>query len=423
MAVLTCDTFSEEREIWEELGPGNTAAGALFGFTNTARQEVDIPMQYIDVEFSLPETMMPVLSSEVFRISTFGQASTRILKTGRYVMKQVQPFPEYTKAKKPFTLPDSGVIAISGGNGAVALVIGDWLVRQAGAQGCKNIEIKFLSRSAKINDQNLPNWKKCQANAEKYGVKVSQEVNDASKPEQVYAFAEQHADSLIGYVHSAGVLADSMLFNLDWEKFEYVFQPKNRAALHLHFAFEKYGCPIKFYWMFSSTAVYGNMGQLNYSSSNAHMDAIARYRRAIGKNAMVIQWGAWGEVGMAANLDDNSKRRMAQSPMPPFANHQGLDGLENLLASGVAYGSCYGINPDILQYIGMQADTHAAKYQRNFYEHVAPPQPPTTLKMDDAYLIYRALQGPSQPRKETGLVYKYYVKPVVDPYDEYDEDE
>ncbi|CAE7459564.1 pks15/1 [Symbiodinium sp. CCMP2592] len=70
------------------------------------------------------------------------------------------------------------------------------------------------------------------------------------------------------------------------------------------------------------------MGQLNYSSSNAWLDALSRHRNALGKPCAAPQWGAWGEVGMAANLDDASQRRMAQSPMPPFTNAEGLFGLE-----------------------------------------------------------------------------------------------
>ena len=37
-----------------------------------------------------------------------------------------------------------------------------------------------------------------------------------------------------------------------------------------------------------------------YAASNAMLDGIARYRRAIGQPGTSIQWGAWGEAGMAA---------------------------------------------------------------------------------------------------------------------------
>merc|ERR1712232_354362 len=120
---------------------------------------------------------------------------------------------------------------------------------------------------------------------------------DVSDPEAVDEYVAKNATDLIGFIHSAGVLRDGMLFGITWNMFEEVWNPKHRAATRLHLAFEKYEPPLDFYWMFSSTAVYGNMGQLNYSASNAAMDGIARHRRAMGLPALTIQWGARGEVG------------------------------------------------------------------------------------------------------------------------------
>jgi hypothetical protein len=316
-------------------------------------------------------------------------------------------------------LPNDGVIAISGGNGAVALVIGTWLLKQVAAQGCTGIQIKFLSRSAKISDQNLPQWNEIEALAEKYGIKVAQEKNDVSNPDDVYSFVEKYQSELIGYVHSAGVLADGMLFNLKWDSFDTVWNPKSRAAHHLHLAFEKYDAPLKFFWMFSSVAVYGSMGQLNYSSSNSYMDALARHRRALGKPCLTIQWGAWGEVGMAANLDEASKKRMLNGPMPPFSNAQGIDGLECLIKTGIAYGSVYQVNPDFM--IGMvnaPALDANGMHSRNFYDSLAIPFPVQDLKPENAYSMYRSLCEHEPGRALTqhqGLVYKHYVKPNLDP--------
>merc|ERR1712232_1162022 len=179
--------------------------------------------------------------------------------------------------------------------------------------------------------------------------------------------------NLVGIIHSAGILQDSMLFNQNWEKFLAVYEAKHYAAIFINDAFERYENPnLAFFWLFSSGAVYGNMGQLNYSASNSFLDALARHRRALGKPCMAPQWGAWGDVGMAANLDDASRRRMANSPMPYFSNAQGLYGMECLIRSNLAYGAVNAVNPPLM--FGMvQGDWLG--YTRNFFGYYAPSPP------------------------------------------------
>ena len=55
---------------------------------------------------------------------------------------------------------------------------------------------------------------------------------------------------------------------------------KHHAALFLHYALEQNPQKdFRFMWNFSSTSVYGNMGQLNYSGSNSFLDVLTRHRK------------------------------------------------------------------------------------------------------------------------------------------------
>merc|ERR1711924_29958 len=115
-----------------------------------------------------------------------------------------------------------------------------------------------------------------------------------------------------------------------------VYGGKHYAALYIHDALERFINPrFRFFWMFSSTSVYGNMGQLNYSSSNSYMDSLARYRLCLGKPSCAMQWGAWGEVGMAATMDDAQRRRVMSGPFPYFPVTKGTEGMERGLSTGL----------------------------------------------------------------------------------------
>merc|ERR1719188_2085087 len=134
MAVLSVDCFADEREIHEDQGIGLITHATLFGMTNTARQEIPFcPFQFIDTEWALTTENVKYLAAEIFRNSSFGHNSVRILNKGRYVLRAV----DATKYDfcPPMEMPKTGIIGITGGNGALGLVMGIWLLEQAKKQG------------------------------------------------------------------------------------------------------------------------------------------------------------------------------------------------------------------------------------------------------------------------------------------------
>nr|AQS99260.1 type I polyketide synthase ketoyl reductase domain protein [Gambierdiscus polynesiensis] len=389
LCVMTVDTFADERQIHEECGLGLITNSTLFGMTNTARLEMACPIQYIDTEWALESENTKALVSEVFRNQSFGHNSVRILNRGRYVLRQVPSTPY--ENLPDFEVPSSGIVGISGGNGGVGLVFGIWLLHKARQQKDKHFTIKFLSRSAKINSRNMANWKEVERMAEELNMTVEQVRCDCSKREEVDEFVRGASPHLAGFVHSAGVLQDSMVFNQTWEKFDTVLEAKPRAALFLHDALERMENPgLEFLWMFSAGAVYGNMGQLNYSAANSFLDGLARHRRALGRPALAPQWGAWGDVGMAAEMDEAGRNRMANSPMPYFSSAEGLHGFECLLRTGLAYGWVFKFNPPLMFGMIQPDDSSLQCYMRNFSSYVVPPPPGDPYKNPYTTIAYES---------------------------------
>merc|ERR1712039_1096695 len=157
----------------------------------------------------------------------------------------------------------------------------------------------------------------------------------------------------------------------------------------MHDAFERIENPnFKFFWVFSSVSAYGNLGQLNYSSSNAFLDALARWRRATGRPCIAMHWGAWGEVGMAATMDDALRRRVMLGPMPYFTVAQGLQGMEAGLRTGLSAFTVYIMNPPMVFGMVTYDGNKKACYQRNFFQEICPHPYPSSYDETSTYNIY-----------------------------------
>ena len=161
---------------------------------------------------------------------------------------------------------------------------------------------------------------------------VAADITDAESLE--LAFAQLHADgfpAIRGVVHAAGVAFPQLLLNMSAEAFDEVLKPKVLGAVALHEALRAE--PLDFFVMFSSIAsVVPSTGQGNYAAANAFLDAFARYRCSKGLPAVSINWGPWGEVGMATQLDliEYFERR----GFTPMTNSQGIEAFEQLLSAG-----------------------------------------------------------------------------------------
>ncbi|BCB79296.1 hypothetical protein Pflav_057060 [Phytohabitans flavus] len=116
-------------------------------------------------------------------------------------------------------------------------------------------------------------------------------------------------------VHTAGVLDDGVIDRLTPERFAAVFRSKVEAALLLD---ELVPDAEAFVLFSSASAVVGNPGQANYTAANAVLDALAERRRADGRQATSIAWGAWGGGGMAGSAEaEQATRRAGIATMDP----------------------------------------------------------------------------------------------------------
>jgi acyl carrier protein len=153
---------------------------------------------------------------------------------------------------------------------------------------------------------------------------------------------------LRGVVHSAGVLDDAALVHQDEARFARVFAPKVHGAWLMDRLTRS--DPLDFFVLFSSVAaLLGSRGQANHCAANAYLDALARERQRQGLPGLSINWGAWTDVGAAA--DRGLTERMASVGLGAFSPQQGLSVFERLLGDGHAQVAALLI--DWSRYVGL----------------------------------------------------------------------
>jgi acyl carrier protein len=107
---------------------------------------------------------------------------------------------------------------------------------------------------------------------------------------------------LAAVFHCAGVSDPQLIDQIDEAAFDRVWQAKVVGTRHVLDATASHALDAVV--MFSSIAVVlPAAGQASYAAANAFMDAAAANASADGRPALTLNWGAWADVGMAAELD------------------------------------------------------------------------------------------------------------------------
>mmetsp|Transcript_73048 Transcript_73048/g.169345 ORF Transcript_73048/g.169345 Transcript_73048/m.169345 type:complete len:620 (-) Transcript_73048:96-1955(-) len=423
VAVITRGVFTEDPAEHRRYGVQIVTGAPLFGMSNLARREMDSPIQFVDTEWSISGIgsrdiygLYPRIASEIFRQQTFGHNSVRILKSGRYVLRRVTSAP-YEAARREIELPTSGTIAITG-CGAMGLYFGQWLLDQAALARTNGFKLRFLSKSGTVRDNHQPLYQLLKEQADELDIPVDVRRCDVSNASQVDQFVDSLQGQLRGLIHTAGLVKDSMLEDLTYDKVEAVFKPKHQAALHLHTALERHENNLLFFWLFSHTCVYGtSMGLGALPGTNACLDALARHRVGRGRPAVSVQWGAWAN----AHPDGPKRRAEMRADMdsePPFTRDQAFRGFTVGLRTGLPVFAVLKLNIGLLRERLSSCETAYQCYDRNWQAELMPVAPAPTLDRKHTYTVFRECQGSyqNQPNKER-LVYNAYTLRFVEEYE------
>ncbi|XP_028425794.1 uncharacterized protein pks1 [Perca flavescens] len=260
------------------------------------------------------------LKRQIFQLSSLEKPQTDADAESYFTTKTVQQvvldhrecdcpaseIPLLTRPGKPFK--PSCVYIVTGGLSGLGLETVKFIAHNGG--GC----IATLSRST-LTDEMQFEMELLQRRYEvtimnvQCDVSVSMQVVDAiSKIKQRFSSC-----SIKGVFHSAAVLHDALIKNLDESLFRKVMKPKVSGALNLHYA--TLHNKLDFFVCYSSISSFiGNASQCNYAAANSFLDAFCHYRRNLGLAGQSINWGPLN-LGLLLNKDHFQKFLEAKGMM------------------------------------------------------------------------------------------------------------
>ncbi|KAL3270572.1 hypothetical protein HHI36_021109 [Cryptolaemus montrouzieri] len=246
------------------------------------------------------------LSRTVFKMHEIEQAFRHMISgkhTGK-VMIQIREEEPERMAKPPvvlsrgiprFSCDPERTYVICGGLGGFGLELADWIVLRGARRLVLNSRTGVQSgyQSYRLNI-----WKS-------YGTlcKISTaDITTLEGCERLITEA-QELGPIESVFNLAVVLRDALLDNQTQENFRTSFGPKAVATKYLDEVTRR-RCPdLRDFVVFSSVSCgRGNAGQTNYGMSNSIMERICEQRKLAGFPALVVQWGAIGDVGLVAEL-------------------------------------------------------------------------------------------------------------------------
>jgi acyl transferase domain-containing protein/acyl carrier protein len=206
-----------------------------------------------------------------------------------------------------------GSYLITGGSGALALYLVEYLLNK----GAKHLILLSRTPNQDLKDSFLSLGASHDARLDV----ISGDVSGYASLQTAFETSNIDVASIKGVFHLAGATADIALNRLGAKQFKQSLRPKLQGIMNLTRLFD--GQNLDFLFTFSSIAsVFGNAGQHAYAGANAAMDGWSG--ALTGKDYLVksIQWGPWGQQGMASKLDENAAGMMIKNGVHPLSNEQ-----------------------------------------------------------------------------------------------------
>lgn len=300
----------------------NPFAGSIHGFIKSVGKEQYLwEVSCIDIDYRLG--MNKELAGQIAEFPGNRNSEEVAIRNGIFYERIIVPVALPNVNGTPFKM--KGVYMILGGAGGIGLELGLYLAK------------KVQARLVLIGRGQLDSGKKAKiAKMEQMGGEVlyiQADATDNSSMNDAVRSAKERFGKIDGAIHSAIVLKDRKVENMDEETLRSVLAPKVKGSVMLYKALKNE--KLDFMMFFSSAqSIVGNAGQSNYAAACTFKDTYASYLQESGYCPVrIVNWGYWGEVGIVATEEYN--RSLKAQGVESISVKEGMEAIQRILSNNI----------------------------------------------------------------------------------------
>ena len=296
-----------------------THAGLLGLFGSLAKEVPHWNIQQVDLPADIP---LPL--AQMRRLPADPQGHGWLFRNGHWYRQILVPL-DLSTIETREAYRRGGVYVVIGGAGGIGEVWSEYLIRTYQAQ------IIWIGR--RKSDAGIQAKQERLATLGPRPQYLMADATDRRALQHAYQEIKQTFGHIHGLIHSAIVLLDRSLAQMDEQRFLAALAAKVDVSVRLAQVFEQE--PLDFVLFFSSlNAFIRNAGQSNYAAGCTFEDAFAARLRLDWKcQVKVMNWGYWGNVGIVASRE--YQERMEQAGIGSLEPAEAMEALEQLLVGPV----------------------------------------------------------------------------------------
>ncbi|SFS42411.1 SDR family NAD(P)-dependent oxidoreductase [Marininema halotolerans] len=261
--------------------------------------------------------------TDLFSIPTDSEGNGLVYRNNTWYQQRLLPVHEGGSGQRLYRT--GGVYVVIGGAGGIGELWSEYMIQNYQAH------IFWIGRRAKdeVIQEKIDRLGH-QGHAPEY---VSADASDKKALAEAYRVIRAKAGQIHGVIHSAVGPLDQSLANMEEEHFREGLTAKVDVSLRMAQVFAQED--LDFILFFSSIGAFGkSAGQSSYAAGCTFADTFAhRLAQELSCPVKVMNWGYWGDVGIANDVPQTFKNRLEQKGIGFIKPSEAMQALELLAAS------------------------------------------------------------------------------------------